>query len=118
MKVKVNNKRLWGSFIKIVSVVTSMLSFLLTIVEIKQCLRLLITTILFGILVIVFFIMWYLANKKVEQNLKINATDVIIKYGDIFTQPGVKVIAFNEYFDTQVDDHVIAANSLNGIYIN
>lgn len=118
MKVKFCNQKLWRGFIKIVSVVTSILSFLLTVVDIKQRTRLIISAIVFAVLAIVFLIMWYLANKKVEQKLKINATDVIIKYGDIFEQSGVKVIAFNEYFDTQVDDNVIAANSFNGIFIN
>ena len=118
MKVKFCNKKLWRGFIKIVSVVTSILSFLLTVVDIKQRTRLIISAIVLAVLSIVFLIMWYLANKKVEQKLKINSTDVIIKYGNIFEQPGVKVIAFNEYFDTQVDDNVIAANSLNGIFIN
>ena len=118
MKVKFCNQKLWRGFIKIVSVVTSILSFLLTVVDIKQRTRLIISAIVLAVLSIVFLIMWYLANKKVEQKLKINATDVIIKYGDIFEQSGVKVIAFNEYFDTQVDDNVIAANSFNGIFIN
>ena len=62
--------------------------------------------------------MWYLANRKNEQKLKINSTDILIKFGDIFSQEGIKVIAFNEYFDTQVDDKIIASNTLNGIFIN
>ncbi|MEI8355258.1 MAG: macro domain-containing protein, partial [Deltaproteobacteria bacterium] len=43
---------------------------------------------------------------------------VTIKTGDIFEQPGFKAIAFNEYFDTQVDDKIISRQSLNGVYIN
>ena len=61
--------------------------------------------------------MWILANKKNEKNLKINSTNIVIKYGDLFEEEGLKVIAFNEFFDTQVDDKVIAASSLNGIFI-
>ena len=118
MKVKIYNKRLWSGFIKIVSVLTTALSFVLTIVDVEQKTRIVISTILLGILIIIFLIKWCLANKKEEQKLKINATDVIIKYGDIFTQPGVKVIAFNEYFDTKVDDKIIASNSLNGVFLN
>ena len=30
----------------------------------------------------------------------------------------IKIIAFNEFFDTKVDNNIIAANTLNGIYIN
>ena len=35
----------------------------------------------------------------------------------MFRQSDWKVIGFNEYFDTLVDDKVIARNSLNGIFI-
>lgn len=43
---------------------------------------------------------------------------VDVKVGDIFDQAALKIIAFNEYFDTPVDDVVISAKTLNGIYIN
>lgn len=68
-------------------------------------------------MILTFLIMWILANKKNEKNLKINSTNIVIKYGDLFEEEGLKVIAFNEFFDTQVDDKVIAASSLNGIFI-
>jgi hypothetical protein len=38
--------------------------------------------------------------------------------GDIFQQPGLKAIAFNEHFDTKVDNEIISEKSLNGIFIN
>ena len=41
-----------------------------------------------------------------------------IKSGNIFEEPGLKAIAFNEYFDTQVDNRIISENSLNGIFLN
>ena len=56
-------------------------------------------------------------QQKSEKSLKINLTDITIKYGDLFLEEGLKVIAFNEFFDTQVDDKVIATSSLNGIFI-
>lgn len=40
-----------------------------------------------------------------------------IKEGNIFEQENFKVIAFNEYFDTKVDDDIISKTSLNGIFI-
>lgn len=52
-------------------------------------------------------------------NLKINNVDVTIKEGDIFSDTkSWKVIPFNEYFDTEVDDVIIAHNSLNGKLID
>lgn len=71
----------------------------------------------FLILVIMFLVMLYRANRKTSQKLYINGTDVKIVYGDIFSQNGIKIIAFNEFFDTQVDDRIILATSVNGQYI-
>lgn len=49
-----------------------------------------------------------------EITLEINGMRVIVKQGDIFEVGGRKIIPFNEYFDTQVDDDVIDKESLNG----
>lgn len=45
-------------------------------------------------------------------SLNIRGIKVNIRKGDIFKTNGWKVIAFNEYFDTQVDDVIIAHNTL------
>lgn len=42
--------------------------------------------------------------------ININNTPITIKQGDLFSSNDWKVIPFNEYFDTQVDDIVIAHN--------
>lgn len=55
---------------------------------------------------------------KNEIALNIRGMKVIIKEGDIFASTGWKLIPFNEYFDTQVDDVIIAHNTLNGKYID
>lgn len=49
--------------------------------------------------------------------LKIKGVTVKIEEGDIFESPNWKLIPFNEFFDTIVDDVVIARNSLNGKFI-
>jgi len=69
-------------------------------------------------LLCVYFFVWVRANRLKKINLKIERNDVVIKVGNIFDQQGLKAIAFNEYFDTQVDDVIIAKRSLNGIFIN
>jgi hypothetical protein len=43
------------------------------------------------------------------RNIKVN-----IREGDIFAADGLKLIPFNEYFDTTVDDITISRASLNG----
>lgn len=67
------------------------------------------------IVVIVFTIKYYRAKKGIS--IKIRGINVNIRQGDIFKEKGWKVIAFNEFFDTTVDDIVIARNTLNGIFI-
>lgn len=48
----------------------------------------------------------------------INGTNVEIKTGDLFAEKGWKVIPFNDRYDTQVDDVIIAHNTLNGKMID
>ncbi|EAY1316420.1 hypothetical protein O0466_003236 [Salmonella enterica] len=69
------------------------------------------------VLIIGYLWLWCRANSLREINLTIEESTVIIKTGDIFEQEGLKVIAFNEYFDTQVDEQIIAEASLNGKFI-
>lgn len=118
MKVKICNKKLWANFRRIVSAVAAILSLILTVVDIDQKMRIIISAVIFVILVIVFLGMWYIANNTDEKKLKINSSNITIKYGTLFEENGIKVIAFNEYFDTQVDNKVIAESSLNGIFIS
>jgi hypothetical protein len=69
------------------------------------------------ILLVIYFLLWRNAESLEEVSLDIDGSNVMVKKGDIFEQPGFKVIAFNEYFDTQVDDRIISRQSLNGIFI-
>lgn len=61
--------------------------------------------------------LWKKANSLTKIELSINNSKVIVKIDDIFKQTGNKVIAFNEYFDTIVDDSIISKKSLNGIFL-
>jgi len=72
---------------------------------------------LFLLLVLVAFIIKYYQTKK-GISLKIRGIQVNIQQGDIFKANGWKIIAFNEHFDTIVDDKIIAHNTLNGIFID
>lgn len=55
---------------------------------------------------------------KNEITLYIRGMKVVVREGDLLTAEGWKLIPFNEYFDTQVDDIIIAHSSLNGKYID
>lgn len=56
--------------------------------------------------------------KHKQYNTTINGIPVKIKVGDIFNEVGLKVIPFNERYDVEVDDIIIAHNSLNGKMID
>ena len=56
-----------------------------------------------------------ISNRKLK--LDVRGISVTIKSGDIFSANGWKLIPFNEYYDTLVNDKVISRNSLNGIFI-
>ena len=71
------------------------------------------------LITILYHVVIYCYNKKLNNlTLEINNSTFIIKTGNIFEQSDLKVINFNEYFDTIVDDKIIAKNSLNGQFIN
>lgn len=69
------------------------------------------------VLVIVVF-MWKTLMSKRGISLRINSMTVYVKSGDLFDFSGWKVISFNENYDTQVDDIIIAHNTINGIFID
>ena len=80
-----------------------------------QCLLILLAAFVV-VTVIVYFVLRYYQHRS--YTTKINGKSVTIKTGNLFHETGWKVIPFNEYFDTQVDDVIIAHSSLNGIMID
>lgn len=68
--------------------------------------------------VILYLFIWIHSNTKKKASTKINGNQVYVKTGDLFSMNGnLKVIPFNEFFDTTVDDAIISKTSLNGLYI-
>ena len=117
MKVKIFNKKLWEEYytvLSVISVITSLLFLFLRIPDGKEFAFLF---IFLGCLIIAFLIIWSRANSIKKVALNINNSTLEIESGDIFEEKGFKVIAFNEFFDTQVDDVIILKRTLNGKYI-
>ncbi len=79
--------------------------------------RLLIILPTYAVFVIISFAVLRLAVRN-GFTIKIRGIPVTIKQGDIFKAEGWKVIPFNEYFDTTVDEVIISSATLNGIFIN
>lgn len=82
----------------------------------KWWVRLLLIITVYCVLTIAILLVKFLCAKK-SITLYIRGIQVTVKQGDLFKANGWKLIPFNERFDTQVDDVVIAKNSLNGIFI-
>ena len=117
MKVNILDKKLWQSFFPYTSgvlVIYTILSFFINDNKYKETCG----EVIIAILACIFFYMLYKANFINKIKLKINLIEVEIFYGDLFDQKGLKLIPFNEYFDTIVDNEIISENSLNGVFID
>lgn len=116
-KVSFFDRRVIENFLKITAFISTALSLIVIFVEIpKECKDVYGWTFLISLLLIYIGI-WVWSNKLTKINVTIEGSDVTIKVGDIFQEPDFKVIAFNEYFDTQVDNRIISEGSLNGVFI-
>jgi hypothetical protein len=116
-KVRIFDRRLVEYFLKIISVISTTLSLVVLFVDIPQKCKHTYGWMFLGLLALIYLLLWLWSNKLNKIDIKVEGSDVTIKVGDIFQQPGLKAIAFNEYFDTLVDNKVIAEESLNGIFI-
>jgi hypothetical protein len=70
------------------------------------------------IAIALYLILFCLANALKKIDFDINKIKVEIRRENIFEEKGLKVIPFNEKFDTEVDDKIISKNSLNGKFLN
>lgn len=116
-KVSFLDKRVIEIFLKITSAISAVLSLIVLFVDIPPACKHAGGWIFLFTLAVIYFAVWVWSNRLNKIDIDIEGSHVTIKVGDIFQQNGLKAIAFNEYFDTKVDNVVISENSLNGIYI-
>lgn len=114
MKVKITNRKLWGLFSGIISFLCAIESFVLMFYDLSEKTKFPALIVNVVVIVIIFFGCWFCSNHKQEKNIRYGNIHIKIKFGDLFEQDGLRVINFNEYFDTKVDDVIISTNSLNG----
>lgn len=116
-KVGLFDRRVIENFLKIISGISVALSLLVLFVEIPAKHKIAYGWIFIVVLILIYLVIWVWSNKLKKIDISIEGSEVTIKVGDIFMESGLKAIAFNEYFDTQVDNIIIAESSLNGIFI-
>ncbi|WP_297520263.1 macro domain-containing protein [uncultured Clostridium sp.] len=116
-KVKLFDKQLLKEYYGILSVLSLICSFIFIFIEVPTSDKVIVAGVLIVILVGIYIVLWRGANKLEKVEIKINNSVIEVKIGDVFQENGLKVIAFNEYFDTIVDNKIISEKSLNGLYI-
>lgn len=116
-KVDFFDRRVVESFLKITSGISAVLSLVVLFFDIPEACKTTYGFIFIGLLALIYLAIWMWANNLNKIDINVEGSEVTIKVGDIFSEPGLKAIAFNEYFDTEVDNNIIAESSLNGIFI-
>lgn len=112
------NKKIQHRFVHITSFILTVTSVIFIFVPISDNQKPYIGIFLLTILCIIFISLIVYSKILWRNSFYINQTKFTIKYGDLFKQKGIQVIAFNEFFDTVVDDELISSSTLNGQFIN
>ena len=119
MKVKLFDKQIVMWFYGLLSAVSVLTSIVFLFVNIEQQYKTIAGIIAILIFSLIYAGIWIYANKRNSISLTINNSTVEVKFGDLFSEESDwKAIAFNEYYDTIVDDKIIARSTLNGMYID
>lgn len=119
MKIKVGffDWTLLKDYLAILTIISVFFTLSSIIVSIPNDYKLVVTIILLCVFLIIYIILWIRANLLQKMKININNSIVEVKIGDIFEEKELKVIAFNEYFDTLVNNVIISEKTLNGMYI-
>ncbi len=107
------------AIITVASTITGIIGFSIRDVDSKLTWwgSLLILLGLYILLVTVIYIVLKVVQKR-PIRFSINGNQGEIRKGNIFSTDGMKVIPFNEFYDTKVDDVIISKKSLNGVFIS
>ena len=116
-KVSFVDKRILKKFLEITSISSGTVSAVVLFVDIPVEWKLRAGWAFLMLLALTYLVRWIWSNNLNSIDINVEGSDVTVKVGDIFQQSGLKAIAFNEYFDTQVDNKIISEESLNGILI-
>lgn len=117
LKVNIFDKNLIVQFKSVVLLLVGVLTTILIFKDIPQKYKNYCFIAFVILLIIIYLVLWVRSNTIKRVELNINNSKMEIEQGDIFEQDGLKVIAFNEFFDTEVSDRLISDKTLNGIYL-
>lgn len=127
-KVNILDGVLWRNYLSVLGIVSSIVT-LISFLGTAQNLEIgviYIVTLFIAILALIFIYMWWSANRQKYVRLRINNTEIRIREGNIFEllekdpkdrRGEISIIGVNDYYDTIVDDRIIAKKTLHGQYI-
>ncbi len=118
MKTRISFKKLLKLYSSVISILVGVETFVLIFIDIPDNEKGMAAIINIIIFIVVLFFVFIISSLMTKRCLKLCGTNVIVKFGDIFEETGSKVIGFNEYFDTLVDEVLISSHSLNGQVIS
>ena len=119
MKIKVDffDKTLRKDYWAILSIIGVVFTLGSIFINIPNRRKLIVSVIFLFVLLMIYIIIWIRADLLKSMKININNSIVEVKIGNIFEEEELKVIAFNEYFDTLVNNVIISETTLNGMYI-
>lgn len=119
MKVNFTDRKLWSSYANSVSILSTIAGIYLYFWEIPENIKTCCGIGFITILVIIFLCKYINANRLISIQIEIEWSIVEIKKGDLFEQQenSLVAISFNEYFDTSVDNVLIAERTINGQFL-
>lgn len=116
MKIKIFDKAILKKYYEVFTAISVLIAFVFMF-DMSTKTKLVLGVIAIVLAIAICLIVWRCANKMDKATISICGSTVEIGYGDIFQEASKKVIAFNEYYDTVVDNLIISETSLNGQYI-
>ncbi len=116
-KVGFFDRRIFERFFKLASAITAFISAAVIFKDIPTDSKINCGIALIVVLIILYIALWLRANNLKSIILSVEGSEVNIITCDIFKQDGFKTIAFNDYFDTIVDEKIISSKSLNGVFL-
>lgn len=130
-RVKFYDIVLWKNYLAVIGTISSIVtivSFFVTAQKLEGNINnLVVLFVALLLLVCIFILMWWDANHLKNVKLRINNTNIEIKEGDIFDLlkkdpkdriDEISVIGVNDFYDSIVDDRIIAKGTVHGRYID
>lgn len=94
-KVHFFDKRIFKKFLEITSGISVVLSLAVIFIDIPKAWKVPGAAIFLGLLALIYMAIWLWSNRLNHINISVEGSEVTIKVGDIFQQPGLKAMALS-----------------------